>query len=95
MPKASPSTPTAPSDNLNSNFELKDKRFARDEQESETKKKTDNSLPALETSPATVDGKVQDIIEGGNPMSGNSSLSESSDCKDNSFVSDKQGSGLK
>ncbi len=50
----------------------------------------DNSLPALETSPATVDGKVQDTSKGGNLLSGNSSLSESSERKVTNSASDKQ-----
>ena len=54
---------------------------------------SDNSLPAIETSPATVDGKVQDAAEGGNLLSGNSSLSESSERKDNDSLADKQASG--
>lgn len=49
-----------------------------------------NSLPALETSPATVDGKVQDTSKGGNLLSGNSSLSESSERKVTNSASDKQ-----
>ena len=54
---------------------------------------SDNSLPAIETSPATVDGKVQDAAEGGNLLSGNSSLSESSERKDSDSLADKQASG--
>lgn len=54
------------------------------------KEKTDNSLPALETSPATVDGKVQDTDEGGNLLSGNSSLSEFYERKVTDSASDKQ-----
>lgn len=61
----------------------------------EKKEKTDNSLPALETSPATGDGKVQDTSEGGNLLSGNSSLSESSERKVTNATSDKQGDSTK
>lgn len=59
------------------------------------KEDSDNSLPALETSSATVDGKVQDTTEGGNPLSGDSSLSESSDSKITNSASDKQENGAK
>ena len=56
-------------------------------------KKNDNSLPALETSPATVDGKVQDTVGSGNLLSGDSSLSESSECKVNTLSANKQAVG--
>lgn len=69
--------------------------YTRKKEEVAQKEKTDNSLPALETSPATVDGKVQDTSEGGNPLSGNSSLSESSDGKGSNSVTEKQEVGSK
>ncbi|MDE6468452.1 MAG: hypothetical protein K2L28_06090, partial [Muribaculaceae bacterium] len=56
----------------------------------EKTEEADNSLPAVETSSAAVDGEVQDTFLSGNPMSGNSSLSVSSDGKVTNSVSDKQ-----
>ncbi len=61
--------------------------------DSRQKENTDNSLPAVETSPATVDGKVQDTSEGGNLLSGNSSLSASSERKVTNSASEKQEKG--